>query len=125
MLFVIFQWQLNEFVYYLLNLIKFSVKKTITEKILENGKKILEKSGNFVSPEKWEPCLSEQVWKGLNLIGITLPWTEIDTTENMTFLQITDAGGNEYQTHSNDPIPGIVFDHSECTVCGKSKEIQR
>ena len=56
MLFVIFQWRLNEFVYYLLNLIKFSVKKTITEKILENGGKILEKSGNFVSPEKWEPC---------------------------------------------------------------------
>ena len=59
MLFVIFQGQLNEFVYYLLILIKFSVKKTITEKILENGKKILEKfrekSGNFVSREKWEP----------------------------------------------------------------------
>ena len=26
------------------------------KKILENWKKILEKSGNFVSPEKWEPC---------------------------------------------------------------------
>ena len=49
------------FVYYLLNLMKFSVKKKrITVKILENGKntgKVREKSGNFVSPEKWEPCL--------------------------------------------------------------------
>ena len=34
-LFVIFQWQLNEFVYYLLNLMEFSVQKRITEKILE------------------------------------------------------------------------------------------
>ena len=24
-------------------------------------KKILEKSGNFVSPEKWEPCVSEPI----------------------------------------------------------------
>ena len=45
MLFVIFQWQLNEFVYYLLNLIKFSVKKTITEKILENGEKYWKSQG--------------------------------------------------------------------------------
>ena len=52
MLFVIFQWQLNEFVYYLLNLIKCSVKKTITEKntgkwekILENGKKYWKSQG--------------------------------------------------------------------------------
>ena len=37
-------------VYYLLNWIKFSVKKQSI-----NIKKILEKSGNFVSPEKWEP----------------------------------------------------------------------
>ena len=44
-LFVIFQWQLNEFVYYLLNLIKFSVKKPITEKILENGKKYWKSQG--------------------------------------------------------------------------------
>ena len=34
----------------------FSLKKLSIKKILENGKKILEKSGNFVSPEKWEPC---------------------------------------------------------------------
>ena len=33
----------------------FSLKKQNIEKILENGKKILEKSVNFVSPEKWEP----------------------------------------------------------------------
>ena len=45
MLFVIFQWQLNEFVYYLLNLIKCSVKKTITEKNTGKWEKILEKSG--------------------------------------------------------------------------------
>ena len=36
--------------HYLLKWIKFSVKKT------KHIKKILEKSGNFVSPEKWEPC---------------------------------------------------------------------
>ena len=34
----------------------FSKTKQNIKKILENGKKILEKSGNFVSPEKWEPC---------------------------------------------------------------------
>ena len=34
----------------------FSLKKQQDiKKILENGKKILEKSGNFVIPEKWEP----------------------------------------------------------------------
>ena len=37
--------------------IKFSVKKTKhTGNILEKWPEILEKSGNFVSPEKWEPC---------------------------------------------------------------------
>ena len=48
MLFVIFQWQLNEFVYYLLNLIKFSVKKTINEKKYWKSQSILSvrKSGN-------------------------------------------------------------------------------
>ena len=50
---VIFKWT----VYYLLKWIKFSVKKNKTlKKILEKWQKILEKSGNFVSPEKWEPC---------------------------------------------------------------------
>ena len=33
----------------------FSKENKIPKKILENWKKILEKSGNFVSPEKWEP----------------------------------------------------------------------
>ena len=41
---VIFKWT----VYCLLKWIKFSVKKQNTKKILENWKKILEKSGNFV-----------------------------------------------------------------------------
>ena len=45
---VIFKWT----VHYLLIWIKFSVKKN-TGKM----EKILEKSGNFVSPEKWEPCI--------------------------------------------------------------------
>ena len=40
--------------YYLLNLIKFKNRW----KILEKWEKILEKSGNFVSPEKWEPRLN-------------------------------------------------------------------
>ena len=74
MFFVIFQWQLNEFVYYLLNSIKFSGKKTITEKILENGEKntgkVREKSGNFVSPEKWEPCLVNVLYLGAK----SVPW---------------------------------------------------
>ena len=52
MLFVIFQWQLNEFVYYLLNLIKCSVKTTITEKNTGKWEKILEKSGNFCQSGK-------------------------------------------------------------------------
>ena len=42
-------------VYYLLKWIKFSVKKTKLKKILEKWKKYWKKSGNFVSPEKWEP----------------------------------------------------------------------
>ena len=35
----------------------FSFKKPKHLKVLENGEKVLEISGNFVSPEKWEPCL--------------------------------------------------------------------
>ena len=35
----------------------FSLKK----KTLEQWKKILEKSGNFVSQEKWEPCCFERL----------------------------------------------------------------
>ena len=43
--------------YYLLKWIKFSVKKNNTlKKYWKKWQKILEKSGNFVSPEKWEPC---------------------------------------------------------------------
>ena len=34
----------------------YQFKKQNTEKILEKWEKILEKSGNFVSLEKWEPC---------------------------------------------------------------------
>ena len=35
----------------------FSKENKTLKKILENWKKILEKSGNFVSPEKWERWL--------------------------------------------------------------------
>ena len=42
--------------HFLVKWIKFSVKKQNIKKILEKWPKILEKSGNFVSPEKWEPC---------------------------------------------------------------------
>ena len=53
---VIFKWT----VYYLPKWIKFSVKKKQNiKKILEKWKKVLEKSGNFVSPKKWEPCRGE------------------------------------------------------------------
>ena len=37
----------------------FSLKKQNIEKILEKWQTILEKSGNFVSPEKWEPCINQ------------------------------------------------------------------
>ena len=33
----------------------FSLQNETFEKYWKNGKKILEKSGHFVSPEKWEP----------------------------------------------------------------------
>ena len=46
--------------YFLPKWIKFSVKKTKhlknTGKMAKNTGKVREKSGNFVSPEKWEPC---------------------------------------------------------------------
>ena len=46
---------------YLLKWIKFSVKKINikknTGKMAKNTGKVGEKSGNFVSPDKWEPCL--------------------------------------------------------------------
>ena len=46
--------------YFLVKWIKFSVKKTKhlknTGKMAKNTGKVREKSGNFVSPEKWEPC---------------------------------------------------------------------
>ena len=46
--------------YYLLKWIKFLVEKTKhlknTGKLENNTGKVREKSGNFVSPEKWEPC---------------------------------------------------------------------
>ena len=34
----------------------FSKENKTFKKYWKIGKKILEKSGNFVSPEKWEPC---------------------------------------------------------------------
>ena len=58
---VIFKWD----VHYLLKWIKFLVKKQNIKEILEKWQKILEKSGNFVSPEKWEPWSSE---KGPNVL---------------------------------------------------------
>ena len=45
--------------YYLLKWIKFSVKKT--NKPLKNIARVREKSRNFVSPEKWEPCCVTRV----------------------------------------------------------------
>ena len=36
-------------------------KKKNIKKILEKWQKILEKSGIFVRPEKWEPCLQGTV----------------------------------------------------------------
>ena len=40
--------------------IKFSVKRTNFFKKTGKRKKILEKSGNFASSEKWEPCTLDQ-----------------------------------------------------------------
>ena len=42
--------------YYLLNLIKFKNHEKNTGKWGKSTGKVREKSGNFVSPEKWEPC---------------------------------------------------------------------
>ena len=54
---MIFKWT----VYYLLKCIKFLVRKNKTLKkywkMEKNTGKVREKSGNFVSPEKWEPWL--------------------------------------------------------------------
>ena len=58
---MIFKWT----VYYLLKWIKFSVKKNKTLKNTGKWQKILEKSGSFVSPEKWEPWSNKEkpdVW---------------------------------------------------------------
>ena len=49
---VIFKWT----VYSLLKWIKFWVKKNKTLKNTGKWQKILEKSANFVTPAKWEPC---------------------------------------------------------------------
>ena len=38
---------------------------------------MLEKSGNFVSPEKWEPCYSTDRW----------PWTESHELEGLRAYQ--------------------------------------
>ena len=58
---VIFKWT----VHFLVKWIKFSVKKDKTlKKYWKNGKntrKVREKSGNFISPEKWEPCVTKTV----------------------------------------------------------------
>ena len=46
----------------------FSKKNQHIKQILEKWKNILEKSGNFVSPEKWEPCVADgnndSAWRG-------------------------------------------------------------
>ena len=60
---MIFKWT----VYYLLKCIKFLVRKNKTLKkywkMEKNTGKVREKSGNFVSPEKWEPC---RLWMSKN-----------------------------------------------------------
>ena len=40
------------------------------KKILENGKKILEKSGNFVSLEKWEPWTMQWQLVHMHILGV-------------------------------------------------------
>ena len=90
--------------YYLLNLIKFSVKKTITEKNTGKWEKILEKSGNSVSPEKWEPCFSE--WYRhtclLNLIKFSVKKT---ITEKNTgkWEKILEKSGNSVSPEKWEP----------------------
>ena len=54
--------------YCLLKWIKFLVKKTKHQKNTGKLEKILEKSGNFVILEKWEPCCDNN---GQLLIGKT------------------------------------------------------
>ena len=57
----------------------FSLKNKTLKKILKNGKKILEKSGNFVSPEKWEPCLS-------TMNKLRIMWSLVKKLTKMTSL---------------------------------------
>ena len=55
--------------YFLVKWIKFSVKKKQNiKKILEKWPKILEKSGNFVSKEKWEPCINVIKWTRIHSV---------------------------------------------------------
>ena len=62
--------------YYLLKCIKFLVRKNKTLKkywkMEKNTGKVREKSGNFVSPEKWEPCSLLVGLKDINSIFIFL-----------------------------------------------------
>ena len=48
----------------------FSKENKTLKKILENWKKILEKSGNFVSPEKWEPWLNGKYSLGKKYLAL-------------------------------------------------------
>ena len=58
--------------YYLLKWITFSVLKKNIEKIPEKMEKILEKSGNFVSPEKWEPYECLQLYVRGNIVQVRM-----------------------------------------------------
>ena len=66
--------------HFLVKWIKFSVKKNKTlKKYWKNGKntgKVREKSGNFVSPEKWEPCLKRKI--GFQFGGGGVFWVRSD-----------------------------------------------
>ena len=64
-------------------------------------KKILEKSGNFVSPEKWEPC--EKV-------------TSVDRLIDLDFSDITSSHGNNI-TRCVDCI--IDLDFSDVIHCSE------
>ena len=70
---VIFKWTLV----YLLKWIKFSVKKTKhyknTGNLEKNTGKVREKSGNLVSPEKWEPWNRQFMIVGSNVSKIVWP----------------------------------------------------
>ena len=98
--------------YYLLKWIKFSVKKDNIKK--NTGKTILEKSGNFVSLEKWIPLINNK--RSVKFLTSVFP--------QLIFNFRCDDCGKEYKDELalNAHKKIHMADHLyACNVCYKSK----